>query len=290
MPIRSMTAFASAEAATDAGTLGCELRAVNHRFLELGVRLPDELRALEPQLRERVAAKVSRGKLELTFRLRSHDGGDALAVDDRVVARLSELAGDLATRFPNASTDIADVLAWPGVIRRRDVDVELLHRQALQLLAKVLDEFIAAREREGAKLAQAIVERADAIAVQAAEVRALLPALRVAQRDKLHARLAEFVPQGAALEAGRIEQELVLALQRLDVDEELDRLAAHVDELRRTLGQREPVGRRLDFLMQEFNREANTLGSKSVDLRSTNAAIELKVLIDQVREQVQNIE
>ena len=290
MPIRSMTAFASAEAATDAGTLGCELRAVNHRFLELGVRLPDELRALEPQLRERVAARVSRGKLELTFRLRGNDGGDALAVDDGVVARLSELAGGLAARFPNASTDITDVLAWPGVIRRRDVDAELLHRQALQLLAKVLDEFIAAREREGAKLAQAIVDRADAIAAQAAEVRTLLPLLRVAQRDKLQARLAEFAPQGAALEPGRFEQELVLALQRLDVDEELDRLAAHVEELRRTLGQREPVWRRLDFLMQEFNREANTLGSKSVDLRSTNAAIELKVLIDQVREQVQNIE
>ena len=290
MPIRSMTAFASAEAATDAGTLGCELRAVNHRFLELGVRLPDELRALEPQLRERVAARVSRGKLELTFRLRGNDGGDALAVDDGVVARLSELAGGLAARFPNASTDITDVLAWPGVIRRRDVDAELLHRQALQLLAKVLDDFVAAREREGAKLAQAIVDRADAIAAQAAEVRTLLPLLRVAQRDKLQARLAEFAPQGAALEPGRFEQELVLALQRLDVDEELDRLAAHVEELRRTLGQREPVGRRLDFLMQEFNREANTLGSKSVDLRSTNAAIELKVLIDQVREQVQNIE
>lgn len=290
MPIRSMTAFASAEVPTEVGTLGCELRAVNHRFLELGVRLPDELRVLEPQLRERVAAKVSRGKLELTLRLRANDGGEALAIDDGVVARLSELAGDLAARFPNAQTDITEVLAWPGVVRRRNVDAEQLHRQALQLLSTVLDQFVAAREREGANLAQVIRDRADAIAAQVTEVRAFLPLLRTALRDKLHARLAEFTPPAAPLEPGRIEQELVLALQKLDVDEELDRLDAHLQELRRALDQREPVGRRLDFLMQEFNREANTLGSKSVDLRSTNAAIELKVLIDQVREQVQNIE
>ncbi|MBS0285723.1 MAG: YicC family protein, partial [Proteobacteria bacterium] len=275
---------------TEVGTLGCELRAVNHRFLELGVRLPDELRVLEPQLRERVAAKVSRGKLELTLRLRANDGGDALAIDAGVVARLSELAGDLASRFPNAQTDITEVLAWPGVVRRRNVDAEQLHAQALQLLTTVVDEFIAAREREGSKLAQVIRERADAIAAQVADVRTLLPTLRNAQRDKLHARMAEFAPPAAPLEPGRIEQELVLALQKLDVDEELDRLDAHLQELRRALDQREPVGRRLDFLMQEFNREANTLGSKSVDLRSTNAAIELKILIDQIREQVQNIE
>ncbi|WP_103074881.1 YicC/YloC family endoribonuclease [Solilutibacter silvestris] len=285
-----MTAFASAEAPTEIGTLACELRAVNHRFLELGVRLPDELRVLEPQLRERVAAKVSRGKLELSFRLRSNEGGDALAIDDGVVARLSELAQSLSTRFPNASTDITDVLAWPGVVRRRDVDAEHLHQQALKLLSAVVDEFVAAREREGAKLAEVIRDRADAIAVQVAEVRALLPTLRHAQRDKLQKRMAEFSVPGTTLEPGRIEQELVLALQKIDVDEELDRLDAHLQELRRALGQHEPMGRRLDFLMQEFNREANTLGSKSVDLRSTNAAIELKVLIDQVREQVQNIE
>ncbi len=290
MPIRSMTAFASAEAPTEIGTLACELRAVNHRFLELGVRLPDELRVLEPQLREHVSSKVSRGKLELSFRLRTNEGGDALAIDDGVVARLSELAGEIAARFPNTHTDVTDVLAWPGVVRRRAVDAETLHAQALQLMAKVLDEFVAAREREGAKLAGVIRDRADAIAAQVAEVRTLLPTLRSAQRDKLHARMAEFAPPAVPLEPGRIEQELVLALQKIDVDEELDRLDAHLQELRRALGQREPMGRRLDFLMQEFNREANTLGSKSVDLRSTNAAIELKVLIDQVREQVQNIE
>ena len=287
MPIRSMTAFASGERSTDWGTLGCELRAVNHRFLEVGVRLPDELRASEPALRERIAARLSRGKVDLAMRLRTNAPGDALQVDDAVVERLGDLARRVDGRFPGMRVDFAQLLQLPGVLQSRAVDPEALQVAALALLDAVLDDFVAAREREGTKLATAISERAAAIAGIAGEVRALVPQIRAGQRQKLETRLAEL---GSALESGRLEQELVIWLQKLDVDEELDRLDSHLGELRRVLAQREPVGRRLDFLLQEFNREANTLGSKSVDARTTNAAVELKVLIDQVREQVQNIE
>ena len=288
MPIRSMTAFASGERNLEwGGTLGCELRAVNHRFLEVGVRLPDELRASESALRERIAARLSRGKVDLTVRLRTTGPGDALQVDDAVVERLGDLARRIDGRFPGMRVDFAQLLQLPGVLQVRAVDPEALQAAALAQLDAVLDDFVAAREREGAKLAAAISERAAAIAAIAAEVRTLVPNIRAGQRQKLETRLAEL---GSALEPGRLEQELVIWLQKLDVDEELDRLDSHLDELRRVLEQKEPVGRRLDFLLQEFNREANTLGSKSVDARTTNAAVELKVLIDQIREQVQNIE
>ena len=288
MPIRSMTAFASGERNLEwGGTLGCELRAVNHRFLELGVRLPDELRASEPALRERIASKLSRGKLDLTLRLRASVDGDALQVDDAMVERLGDLARRLDGRFPGMRVDFAQLLQLPGVLRSHAVDPEALQAAALGLLDKVLEDFVAAREREGAKLAAAITERADAIAALAGEVRTLVPRIRAGQRQKLEARMADL---SQPADPGRLEQELVLWLQKLDVDEELDRLDSHLGELRRVLAQREPVGRRLDFLLQEFNREANTLGSKSVDVRTTNAAVELKVLIDQIREQVQNIE
>jgi uncharacterized protein (TIGR00255 family) len=287
-----MTAFASGERASSSGTLGCELRAVNHRFLELGVRLPEELRALEPALRERIASRVARGKIDLTFRLRLPEGGDALRLDTRLVAQLSELALDLQPRFPSMHVDMAALLQFPGVLQSAATDAEALQADALALLEQVLSGFVAAREREGANLAAVIRERVDAIAQRAADVRALMPAIRSGQRTKLQARLADLGQPagGASLEPGRLEQELVLWLQKLDVDEELDRLDSHVVEIRRVLDQREPVGRRLDFLLQEFNREANTLGSKSVDVRTSQAAVDLKVLIDQVREQVQNIE
>jgi len=285
--IRSMTAFASGERSTAWGTLGCELRAVNHRFLELGVRTPDELRALEPALREKVAARVSRGKLDLALRLRGTDGAGTLQLDDALLQRLSALARELETRFPALQTQFIELLQFPGVLQSNADDPAALHAEALALLDQVLDEFIAAREREGGKLVAAMLERVDAIAQRASEARALIPAIRTGQRVKLETRLADLAQTA---DPGRIEQELVLSLQKLDVDEELDRLDSHVAEIRRVLGQREPAGRRLDFLLQEFNREANTLGSKSVDARTTNIAVELKVLIDQIREQVQNIE
>ena len=289
MSIRSMTAYAAGERATPWGVLGCELRAVNHRFLELGVRLPEDLRALEPQLRERVAGRISRGKLDLLLRLREGEsGGDALQVDQALVARLAELAMQFHARFPSLQVQFTDLLQFPGVLQVRGIDAEALQREVLALLDAVLDDFVAAREREGARLATVIAERAAAIAAIAADVRTLVPQIRAGQRHKLEARLAELAQPA---DPGRIEQELVLSLQKLDVDEELDRLSSHLAELRRILeGGKEPVGRRLDFLLQEFNREANTLGSKSVDPRTTQAAVNLKVLIEQMREQVQNIE
>ena len=286
--IRSMTAFAAGERSTQWGVLSGELRAVNHRFLELGLRLPDELRAFEAQLRERVAGRVSRGKLDLVLRLRSAGGGDALQVDDALLARLGDLAQRLDARFPRLQVQFTELLQFPGVVQARGVDADVLQREVLALLDVVLDDFVAAREREGGKLAQVIAERADAIEKIAADVRGLVPQIRAGQRQKLEVRLNDL---GTALDPGRLEQELVIWLQKLDVDEELDRLDSHLAELRRILkGGKDAVGRRLDFLLQEFNREANTLGSKSVDARTSNAAVELKVLIDQIREQIQNSE
>lgn len=285
--IRSMTAFAAGERSTEWGTLACELRAVNHRFLELGTRIPDELRSAEPALRERVAAKVSRGKVDLSLRLRSVEGGGELQLNRRLLTQLQGLAGELRGGFPELRASLTELLQFPGVLQSRGVDPAALQAEALALLDEVLADFVVAREREGAKLVAAILDRVDGIAAIATEVRTLMPAIGEGQRAKLQARLAD-LPH--PVEPGRMEQELVLWLQKLDVDEELDRLDSHVVEIRRVLAQREPVGRRLDFLLQEFNREANTLGSKSVDRRSSQAAIELKVLIDQIREQVQNIE
>ncbi|HWG10420.1 MAG TPA: YicC/YloC family endoribonuclease [Rhodanobacteraceae bacterium] len=285
--IRSMTAYANAEATGAHGWLACEVRAVNHRFLEVGVRLPDELRALEPALRERVAARAPRGKIDVVLRYRPPSSAADLLLDKRTAEQLSGLASELRERFPALATDFASLLDWPGLLVKPELDQTSLAENALALLDRTLDEFVAGREREGDKLRAAIVERLDGIARIVAEVRGMQADIRAALRAKLETRLAEL---RQTADPGRLEQELVLQLSRMDVDEELDRLDAHVAEARRVLALAEPVGRRLDFLMQEFNREANTLGSKSVDTRSTRAAVDLKVLIEQMREQVQNIE
>lgn len=285
--IRSMTAWAGAERATAWGTLSCELRSVNHRFLEVALRLPEDLRAGESALRERISARVGRGKVDAVLRLRGADGAASLAVNQALVDQLASLALGLHSKFPHMRIGFTELLQYPGVIQGAAVDSSGLQAEAMAVLEEALDGFVAAREREGAALSAAISERVDSVERIAAQVRELVPAIREGQRVKLAARLAD-LPH--PVEPGRAETELVLWLQKLDVDEELDRLASHITEIRRILRQREPVGRRLDFLLQEFNREANTLGSKSVDARTSNAAVELKVLIDQIREQVQNIE
>ena len=256
MPIRSMTAYASGERATEGGLLGCELRAVNHRFLEVALRLPEELRSLEPVLRERIAQRVSRGKLDLVLRLRAPEGDAGLRLDPVRADELASLARDLQARFPTLNVEFSALLQVPGLVQGPSVDASALHAEAVALLDEVLAEFVSAREREGAQLAAAITERVEGIARIAGQVRTMVPAIRTAQRTRLDARLADLAHP---VDPGRLEQELVLALQKLDVDEELDRLDSHVVELRRVLGQDEPVGRRLDFLLQEFNREANTL-------------------------------
>ena len=291
--IRSMTAFASAESDTPWGALAFELRSVNHRYLELNPRLPEELRAIEPALRERTAAKLTRGKVDVNLRFRPVDAAAGqIQVDEAMLDKLERAAGLIATRFPAMSVDLTELLAWPGVLKREELDQEGLRQAALDLLEIALDDMLATRQREGERLGVFLRERLDAVARTVAEVRVWLPDIRAALRARLESRLAEIRQPADAgrVEPGRLEQELVLQLSRIDVDEELDRLTAHIAEARRVLALPDAVGRRLDFLMQEFNREANTLGSKSVDQRTTQAAVELKVLIEQMREQVQNIE
>ena len=286
--LRSMTAFASAEADTGHGALSIELRSVNHRYLELGLRLPEELRSLEPVVRERVAARLSRGKVDLGVRYKPATANEAgITLDEALVGRLSETAQALAARFPQLNVDFVSLLGWPGVMLDRDTDQESLRAEALALLDTALGEMVAAREREGERLGGFLRDRLDAIEKIVADVRAHLPEVREALRARFDTRIAELKQP---LEPGRVEQEVVLQMQRIDVDEELDRLTAHIAEARRNLDLKEAVGRRLDFLMQEFNREANTLGSKAADPRTTKAAVELKVLIEQMREQVQNLE
>jgi uncharacterized protein (TIGR00255 family) len=286
--IRSMTAYASAESTGPSGTLTCELRTVNHRYLEISPRLPDDLRSFESALRERIAQRLSRGKVDVTVRLRSEAGaGEGLRINGTALSRLSELALDLEQRFPRMTIEFTELLRFPGVMQQPETDADALQVALLDVLDRALGVLGDTRGREGAKLGEILRDRLDGIEKIVGDVRTWLPEIRTALRARLESRLAD-VRQ--PVDPGRLEQELVLQITRIDVDEELDRLTTHISEARRVLALKEPVGRRLDFLMQEFNREANTLGSKSVDSRTTNAAVELKVLIEQMREQVQNIE
>jgi uncharacterized protein (TIGR00255 family) len=286
--IRSMTAYASAERAGPSGTLTCELRTVNHRYLEISPRLPEDMRGFESALRERIGARLSRGKVDVTVRLRAEPGAaEGPRVNGAMLARLSELALDFEQRFPRMTIEFTELLRFPGVLQQPDTDADALQVALLEVLEQALVALNDTRAREGEKLGEMLKERLDGIERIVADVRVWLPEIQAALRARLEGRLADI---RQPVEPGRLEQELVLQITRVDVDEELDRLTTHIGEARRVLALKEPVGRRLDFLMQEFNREANTLGSKSVDSRTTNAAVELKVLIEQMREQVQNIE
>ncbi len=287
--IRSMTAYAGVESTTAFGPVSVELRSVNHRYLELALRLPEELRALEPRLRDRIAQRVARGKVDAVVKRRTTDTAPVhLKLNQALAAELARLAREVGHHAPDLAPGTRlEALSWPGMIVEPDDDQAALHDAVLAVFDQALDEFIAAREREGVRLRAFLMERLDGIDTLLSAVRAMLPDIRSALRARLDQRLAAL---GQPLDPGRLEQELVLHLAKIDVDEELDRLTAHVAEARRILGRREPAGRRLDFLLQEFNREANTLASKSVDQRSTQTAVELKVLIEQLREQVQNLE
>ncbi len=286
--IRSMTAYASAERAGPSGTLTCELRTVNHRYLEISPRLPEDMRGFESALRERIGARLSRGKVDITVRLRAEPGAaEGPRVNGAMLARLSELALDFEQRFPRMTIEFTELLRFPGVLQQPEADADALQVALLDVLEHALVALNDTRAREGEKLGEMLKDRLDGIERIVADVRVWLPEIQAALRARLEGRLADI---RQPVEPGRLEQELVLQITRVDVDEELDRLTTHIGEARRVLALKEPVGRRLDFLMQEFNREANTLGSKSVDSRTTNAAVELKVLIEQMREQVQNIE
>ncbi|APZ44028.1 YicC/YloC family endoribonuclease [Acidihalobacter ferrooxydans] len=287
--VQSMTAFARSELHGEWGTLSCELRSVNHRYLDISLRLPEELRAAESAMRERLQAGLSRGKVECALRYQAPAATSAgVEVDHATVRALLAASAEVETLMGAASQYTAlEVLRWPGVVREPKRDLAPLHTAAQTLVNDALDAFIATRQAEGTRLAELIRQRAAAITQQLARVRSRRKALVGGLLDKYRARLADL---GVEAEPGRLEQELAIAAQRLDVDEELDRLDSHLTELHAVLDRDEPIGRRLDFLMQEFNREANTLGSKSADIETTQAAVELKVLIEQMREQIQNIE
>ncbi len=286
---RSMTAFARRELRGDWGELTWEVRSVNHRFLEVAVRLPEELRALEPLVRERVQGALGRGKVDCSLRYRAQVGAvGELRVNERMAEQVLQAAARIGERLPDAAgPGVMDLLRWPGVIETAEQDLTPVQTAARELLAAALAELVATREREGSRLAALIRQRCAALRVQVAKARACMPVVVEGLRSRLRARLLEV---SGELDPQRIEQELAIMAQKLDIDEEMDRLATHVDEVERVLEEAEPVGRRLDFLMQELNREANTLGSKSIDAETTAASVEMKVLIEQMREQVQNIE
>ena len=287
--VRSMTAFARAQRTTDQADLTWELRTVNQRFLEPHLRLPEELRGLEPAVRERLNTRLNRGKVEVTLRLApTATVVGELGLNTRLLEQLLAVADKVGKRIGEPATpDVFELLRWPGLLVEPQRDLDSLGQAALALLDTALDDLIAGREREGERLRALLLERADALAALVTEVRALLPAVLAGIRTRITERLAEVRGE---LDPARLEQEMALLAQRLDVDEEMDRLGSHLVEVRRALDSREPVGRRLDFLMQELNREANTLGSKSADAAVTRAAVEMKVLIEQMREQVQNLE
>ncbi|MCZ4320593.1 YicC/YloC family endoribonuclease [Pseudomonas anguilliseptica] len=286
--IHSMTAFARAEQAGANGTLSWELRSVNHRYLEPHLRLPESFRDLEGAAREALRNGLSRGKVECTLRFSDDNAGKALQVDLERAAQLVAAAESVAGLIKQpAALNPLEVLGWPGVLVADAADPQALNQSALALFNEALTELKKGREREGAELAKLLNERLDSILEQVAALRELVPQMLAGQRQKILDRCAEMQ---AELDPQRLEQELVILAQKSDVAEELDRLSTHVSEVRRVLKTGGQAGRRLDFLMQELNREANTLGSKAFDTRSTQAAVNLKVLIEQMREQVQNIE
>ena len=287
--VYSMTAFSRCELSTDRGNLAWEIRSVNHRYLEPSLRLPEAFRDLEGPLRERLRKQLGRGKVECTLRFNpTSQTTGSLSINQPLVDQIVSASQQLSLKLVNAApVNPLELLAWPGVLASTAQDDSGLIEQARRLFDKALDELKAQRAREGAELAKLLEERLDAIAERVVTLRAMMPELLVAHRQKLLDRVTEL---GLEFDSQRIEQEVVMLAQKIDVAEELDRLDTHVNEARRVLAGREAMGRRLDFLMQEFNREANTLGSKAIDTRSTQAAVDLKVYIEQMREQVQNIE
>lgn len=286
---RSMTAFARQELVKDWGVLTLELRSVNHRYLDISLRIPDEFRNVETKLRERIAEKLARGKVDvgLRFTRNESNNGDML-IDEELVQRVANASRTVDHILYNpGSVSSLDVLRWPGVIKPAKLDSNELNTTVLELLDVTLKDMLEGREREGEKLAELIQQRCSAISDVIKKVKKRLPEIMQLWREKLLKRIQD---ASVEVDENRLEQELVIIAQKTDVDEELDRLETHVAEVERVLKSEKPIGRRLDFLMQELNREANTLGSKSIDTDTTKASVDLKVLIEQMREQIQNIE
>ena len=288
--ISSMTAFARASRSGPHGDFTWELRSVNHRYLELSLRLPDALRGLEPRVRELASRELGRGKVDITLRHAPSVGAARLDIDESTLAALLSAAAQVRDQMGTHATppDPLDVLRWPGVIKSAEgADQFAVDAEALHALHTAFGELKATRRREGERLAALIEERAAGVLELTQKIGARMPAIRDAWREKLRERIAAL---GVPVEPARLEQELVLAAQKGDIAEELDRIGIHVKEIRDCLAKGGAVGRRLDFLMQELGREANTVGSKAIDMEITQAAVGLKVLVEQMREQIQNIE
>ena len=287
--INSMTGFARQAADCPFGTLTWELRTVNHRYLDVQFRLPEELRPNETDLRQQVAAQIKRGKIEcfLHFRRTISDSAELRINQDLVQqlrAKLDELSEIL---HESRAIDPIDVLRWPGVVSETEIDTGPLYEEAKKLLGDTLAALCKMRASEGQRISDMIESRCADIMTISATVRKRMPDVLAAVRTRQQERIDKL---NIEADPARLETELALIAQKLDVDEELDRLDSHISEIREVMGSNEPVGRRLDFLMQELNREANTLGSKSADTETTKSAVELKVLIEQMREQIQNVE
>jgi len=287
--IRSMTGFARREASAAFGNLAWELRTVNHRYLEVGLRLPEDFRAAEGEFRQAVSGAVRRGKVDATLYFRpAVAGARELELDDELLGQLVTQVARVRGRLgETAQVNAVDLLRWPGVVREAERDTAPLVAAAHALLGEALVALGASRESEGGRIAELLRARCDGIETLANELTARLPEVRERIRARLNEKLAQVAVEP---NQDRLEQEIVIALQKMDVDEELDRLRSHVAEVRKILVSGEPAGRKLDFLMQEFNREANTLSSKSQDVETTRAAVDMKVLVEQMREQVQNVE
>ncbi len=287
--IASMTAYGRTEESSETGHITWEIRSVNHRYLELNIRLPEELRMLETRVRKHISSKLKRGKIDCSLRFDANEvSGNGLSINKDLANSLVKSAESIQSSISNPVTlNAMDVLRWPGVINRDMIDAESISDSLLKQLDITLESVVETRLGEGEKLQAMILERCDNIATLLKTFKEKLPEIQQILRDRLTDKSQEL---SIELDKDRLEQEILLLVQKSDVAEELDRLDAHLGEVRQVLQKNEPVGRRLDFLMQELNREANTLGSKAANLDYTNTSVDLKVLIEQMREQIQNIE
>ncbi len=287
--VKSMTAYARGEQKSASGTLTIELRSVNHRFLEMSIKMPEELRSLEMKLRERIKEKLKRGKLDLLMRLHIQQAEDKpVAFNHELAEQIAKTLHDIDKLIYNAApVNAVDILNWPGVMDSQTIEQDAIKEDLLLLLDKVLETLLEGKNREGNALEQMITLRVNEMRKIIGMLRKQMPELLQLQRKRLEEKLQILKSD---MDNDRLEQEMVYMAQKADVAEELDRLDTHLDEISRTMGSNDAMGRRLDFLMQELNREANTLGSKSIAAIMTQASVDMKVLIEQMREQIQNIE
>ncbi len=291
--IKSMTAFSRVQQSNDSGEIVWELKSVNHRYLEPGFKLPDDFKQIEPAIRQKLGQSLKRGKLDISLRYRlSTQDATNINLNEELVKQLRQVEQDvLKIVHEGHSLSVADILRWPGVVDESARDFSPLHELAINSFDEALQQLVANREREGQALHDMIATRCQQISDIVRQVQQRRPEMLEAMRQKWTNQLNDKLAQWSeTADAGRLEQELVILAQKIDVEEELDRLLAHIDEVESVLERDEAVGRRLDFLMQELNREANTLSSKSQDTETTRLAVDIKVLIEQIREQVQNIE